>query len=748
MKQERNDIIQLDFSEEMRTSYRDYSVSVIIARALPDVRDGLKPVQRRILYAMSELNLDPKKPHRKSARIVGDTMGKFHPHGDSSIYDALVHMTEDYSLSIPLVDGHGNFGSIDGDGAAAMRYTEARLSEGAMTLLEHLDEGLVEFIPNFDDSEKEPTVLPAMLPNLLINGTTGIAVGMATNIPPHNPVEVIDGAIALMHDPFLSTDDLMALIPGPDFPTGGTIVNGSDLRALYDTGEGRIRIRAKAEIENGDYGRKNIVITEIPYSVAGSKSRLVESLVNVMRDKVFDEISDIRDESSKEGIRIVIEVKKDRDPENLLNGLYKKTAMEDTYSANFLAVKDKQPMLFNLKTMLQEFIDFQEELYTKEYRHLLDKAEKRLEIVGGLIRAVDVIDIIIEVLRGSASVKQARTCLMTGDITDIKFKTAEAPSIAATFDFTERQADAILAMQLSKLIGLEILKLHEENDDLLKEIRRYQKILGKKSELYKVIEQQLLVFRERFAQPRKTVIADLNAKEYVVEEKIEDLYVLIDRFGYTKAIDATTYQKTQEETLREFPHIVRMKSNDRLCLFTAEGNMHQLKAAAIPRTRVKEKGTLLQTLTKVGQETILLYIPFEQMFDSQLLFVTKSGLIKQVSGVEFDTSRTIVSTTKLESGDQLCGVTALSAAEVLSGHMKVIILTEKKLSLGFPLEEVPELKKTSKGVKAITLEKKDTVVYGTAVSDKTDTFTFDGKEYNARKVRNRKRAAKGQNAAL
>lgn len=732
----------------MRTSYRDYSVSVIIARALPDVRDGLKPVQRRILYAMSELNLDPKKPHRKSARIVGDTMGKFHPHGDSSIYDALVHMTEDYSLSIPLVDGHGNFGSIDGDGAAAMRYTEARLSEGAMTLLEHLDEGLVEFLPNFDDSEKEPAVLPAMLPNLLINGTTGIAVGMATNIPPHNPVEVIDGAIALMHDPFLGTDDLMALIPGPDFPTGGTIVNASDLRALYDTGEGRIRIRAKAEIENGDYGRKNIVITEIPFTVAGSKSRLVESLVNVMRDKVFEEISDIRDESSKEGIRIVIEVKKDRDPENLLNGLYKKTAMEDTYSANFLAVKDKQPMLFNLKTMLQEFIDFQEELYTKEYKHLLDKAEKRLEIVGGLIRAVDVIDVIIEVLRGSASVKQARTCLMTGDITDVKFKTAEAPAIAASFDFTERQADAILAMQLSKLIGLEILKLHEENDELLKEIKRYQKILGKKNELYKVIEQQLLVFRERFAQPRKTVIADLNAKEYVVEEKIEDLYVLIDRFGYTKAIDATTYQKTQEETLREFTHIVRMKSNDRLCLFTAEGNMHQLKAAAIPRTRVKEKGTLLQTLTKIGQETVLLYIPFEQMFDSQLLFVTKNGLIKQVSGVEFDTSRAVVSTTKLEPDDRLCGVTAMSAAEVLSGHMKVIILTEKKLSLGFPLEEVPELKKTSKGVKAIALEKKDTVIYGTAVSDKTETFTFDGKEYNARKVRNRKRAAKGQNAAL
>ncbi len=748
MKQERNDIIQLDFSEEMRTSYRDYSVSVIIARALPDVRDGLKPVQRRILYAMSELNLAPKKPHRKSARIVGDTMGKFHPHGDSSIYDALVHMTEDYSLSIPLVDGHGNFGSIDGDGAAAMRYTEARLSEGAMTLLEHLDDGLVEFIPNFDDSEKEPTVLPAMLPNLLINGTTGIAVGMATNIPPHNPVEVIDGAIALMHDPYLSTNELMALIPGPDFPTGGTVINASDLRTLYDTGEGRIRIRAKAEIENGEYGRKNIVITEIPFTVAGSKSRLVESLVNVMRDKVFDEISDIRDESSKEGIRIVIEVKKDRDPENLLNGLYKKTAMEDTYSANFLAVKNKQPMLFTLKTLLQEFIDFQEELYTKEYRHLLAKAQARLEIVGGLIRAVDVIDVIIEVLRGSTSIRQARTCLMCGDITDIRFKTPEASKIAATFDFTERQADAILSMQLSKLIGLEILRLHEENDDLVKKIKQYEKILGKKSELYKVIEQQLLVFRDRFAQARKTVITDLNAKEYIVEEKIEDLYVLIDRFGYTKAIDASTYQKTQEETLREFSHIVRMKSNDRLCLFTAEGNLHQLKVAAIPRTRVREKGTLLQTLTKVGQENILLYIPFEQLFESQLLFVTKNGLIKQVSGIEFDTSRTVITTTKLEPGDTLCGISALSAAEVLSGHRKVILLTEKGLSLGFALEEVPELKKTSKGVKAIALEKNDSVAYATAVSDKAETFSFEGKEYSARKVRNRKRGAKGQNAAL
>ncbi len=748
MQTDKGSIIQLDFAEEMKTSFRDYAVSVIIARALPDVRDGLKPVQRRILYAMNELGLDPKKPHRKSARIVGDTMGKYHPHGDSSIYDALVHMTEDYSLAIPLVDGHGNFGSIDGDGAAAMRYTEARLSEGAMTMLEHLDKGLVTFMPNFDDSEKEPTVLPAMLPNLLINGTTGIAVGMATNIPPHNPVEVIDGAIAVMHDPFIGTDELMQLIPGPDFPTGGTIVNASDLRALYDTGEGRIRIRAKAEIEPAEYGKKNIVITEIPYTVAGNKTRLVESLVAAMKDKVFEEISDVRDESSKEGIRIVIEVKKDRDAENLLNGLYKKTAMEDTYGANFLAVKDKQPILFNLKSLLQEFIDFQEELYTKEYEFLLDKAEKRLEIVGGLIRAVDVIDYIIEVLRGSASVKQARECLTTGNITDIKFRTEEARVAAAKFDFTERQADAILAMQLQKLIGLEILKLHEEQEALLKEIKRYQKILGKRSELYKVIEQQLLIFRERFAQERRTAITELTTREYVVEEKIEDLYVLIDRFGYTKAVDTGAYQKTAEETLKEFVHKIKIRSNDKLCIFTAEGNMYQLKVSSIPRCRVKEKGTLLQVLTKIGQENALFITAFDTMFDAQLLFVTKNGFIKQVSGIEFDTNRAVVAATKLDEGDCLVGVTALSAKEVLSGHQKVILLTDKKLSLGFPLEEVPEQKKTSKGVKAITLEGKDFLIYGSSVDQNTDEFTFDGKVYHAKKIRNRKRGAKGQKATL
>jgi DNA gyrase subunit A len=444
----------MDFSEEMKTSFRDYAMSVIVSRAIPDVRDGLKPVQRRILYSMVELGLDPDKPHRKSARIVGDTMGKYHPHGDSSIYDALVHMTKDYSLMVPLVDGHGNFGSIDGDGAAAMRYTEARLSPGATALLDHLEKGLIEFLPNFDGSEKEPKVLPAMVPNLLINGTTGIAVGMATNMPPHNPNEVFDGVMAYMDNHDISIKELMTYIPAPDFPTGGTIINLDEMEQIYETGEGRIRIRAKVEIENGDNGRKNIVITEIPYTIAGNKLKLVENLASLIKDKVFEEIHDVRDESSKEGIRIVIEVKKDRDIENLLNGLYKKTVMEDTYSVNLLAIKDQQPVTFNLKGLISEFVDFQVELYTKEYDYMLDKAMNRLEIVDGLIKATDIIDLIIEILRGSSSVKQAKTCLIEGNIEGINFKSEASKKTASTLNFTEKQADAILSMQLSKLIGL------------------------------------------------------------------------------------------------------------------------------------------------------------------------------------------------------------------------------------------------------------------------------------------------------
>jgi DNA gyrase subunit A len=743
-----DNIIQMDFSEEMKNSYRNYAMSVIIARALPDVRDGLKPVQRRILYSMSELGLDPKKPHRKSARIVGDTMGKYHPHGDTSIYDALVRMTEDYSLSIPLVDGHGNFGSIDGDGAAAMRYTEARLSEGAMTMLDHLEKGLVSFSPNFDDSEQEPTVLPAMIPNLLINGTTGIAVGMATNIPPHNPVEVIDGTIAYINNPNISIEGLMKHIPAPDFPTGGSIINYNDIQQIYETGEGKIRLRSKVEIEPGENGRKNIIVTEIPYTVAGNKTKLVESLATLMKDKVFDEIFDVRDESSKEGIRIVIEVKKDRDINNLLNGLYKKTPLEDTYGVNLLAVKDQQPIVFNLKSLIEEFVIFQEELYTREYEHLLEKALNRLEIVGGLIKATDVIDLIIEILRGSTSIKQAKGCLLNGDTADIKFKTKQSEKEASKLSFTERQADAILSMPLSKLIGLEILKLHEENDSLENTIKDCRLILGDRSELYKVIKSRLKEFKKIFQQPRRTTYENIQYTEYVEEVKIEDIYVLIDRFGYTKSLDVASFTRVSEETLKEYNHIVCMKNTDKLCLFTAEGFMHQVKAAQIPKCKIKDKGVLIHTLCKVDKENILLYTSFEQLFESQLVFSTKLGFIKLVSGIEFDTIRSTINATKLEDGDSISSIIMLTASDILSGDLKVILLTEKGSSLGFPLEEVSEMKKTGRGVKSVDLDKNDAVAFTTVVKTSTETFIYNGNELNAKKVRNRKRGQKPQKAQL
>lgn len=675
-------------------------------------------------------------------------MGKYHPHGDSSIYDALVHMTEDYSLTLPLVDGHGNFGSIDGDSAAAMRYTEARLSAGAMTLLENLDKGLVPFGPNFDESEKEPLVLPATLPNLLINGTTGIAVGMATNIPPHNTGEVIDGVVAYIKNPDITIKGLMKYIKGPDFPTGAMITNASDIASIYETGEGKLTIRAKTEIEDSDNGRKNIVITQIPYTVAGNKTKLLENLVALTKDKVFDEIYDVRDESSKEGIRLVIEVKKGRNIENLLNGLYKKTSMEDTYGVNMLAVKDKQPITFNLKRMIQEFVLFQEELYTKEYQHLLKKANSRLEIVDGLIKATDVIDLIIEILRGSNSIKQAKDCLIHGNTTDISFKSAKSKKQAASLNFTEPQADAILAMPLSKLIGLELLKLHQEADLLQDNIARYHIVLGNKEELHKVIISRLKDYKKQFAKPRKTLLDNIAKGKYVEEVKEEDLYLLIDRFGYVKSVDTASYSRISSENLAEYAHIVPIRNTDKLCVFTDKGNMYQIKVMNIPKGRVRDKGVLIQSLCKIDHEDVLLYISSEALFESQLVFVTQKGFIKQVSGVDFETTRLAISSTKLDTNDAIAGITPLTVEDVILNNRKVILITKKGLSLGFPLSEVSELKKTSRGVKGITLDEEDLVRYATVVSPEQEEITFDKKHFDPKKIRNRKRGAKGQKAQI
>ncbi len=739
-----NSVIQLDFSEEMKNSFRDYAVSVIISRALPDIRDGLKPVQRRVLFAMNELGLSPDKPHRKSARIVGDTMGKYHPHGDSSIYDALVHMSEEFSLSLPLVDGHGNFGSIDGDSAAAMRYTEARLSGAAMTMLENLDMGLVEFGPNFDESEKEPFVLPATLPNLLINGTTGIAVGMATNIPPHNPSEIIDAVMAYLDNPDITIDSLSEIVKGPDFPTGGIITNADEIKKIYETGEGKLKIRAKAEIEPSDAGRKNIVITEIPYTASGNKQKLLESLVTLAKDKVFDEIYDVRDESSKEGIRMVIEVKKDRDPQNLLNGLYKKTGLEDTYGVNFLAVKDKQPVTFTLKEIISEFIAFQEEIYSKKYKYLLEKAQKRHEIVEGLIKAVDVIDLIIEILRGSKSVAQAKACLTEGDVSDIAFKSFESSMQARTLHFTQAQADAILAMQLSKLIGLELLKLHQENDVLLTNIAEYNLILSSRHELHKTIKARLKTYKKQFRSERKTAFCNYENEEYVENIIEENIYVLVDRFGYAKSLDEITYSKADTTALSEYRHVINMKNTDILCLFTSDANMYRIKVSAIPKCKLRDKGVLMHTLCKIGNEEVVLYTAFEELYESQVLFVTKNGFVKRVSGIEFETTRNQIQASKLEDNDSVIYVKLLSTEDVLSQNLKVAFLTDSGYALSIPLEEISEYKKTSRGVTGIKLSKGDELKDATIIYPEDSEVSLDTRKISVKKIKDGKRAEKGK----
>ena len=622
-----------------------------------------------------------------------------------------------------------------------MRYTEARLSKGAGYLLTGLDHDLVDFAPNFDESEKEPVILPAKLPFLLINGTTGIAVGMTTNIPPHNAGEVIDGTIALLNNPDISTEKLMKYIPGPDFPTGGQIMNADDLKSIYETGEGRIRIRAKYKIEDSDNGRKSIVITEIPFTASGNKTKLVENIMNLMKDRVFDEIYDVRDESSAD-VRIVIEVKKGRDIANLINGLFQKTGLEDTYSVNMLAVKDKQPVLFSLKAMLTEFLEFNAGLYIKEYTHQLDRANKRLEVVEGLIKAVDVIDLIIETLRGSENVRQAKTCLIEGKTEGIKFKNEKSRKAAGKFDFTENQADAILAMPLQRLIGLEILKLKEEDETLLAKIDECNKVLSDKNELHKVMKNALKEAAKALRRDRRTELENLTATGYVEEIKEEDIYVLIDRFGYAKAVDTAAYGKASEDSLNEYTHHILMKNTDKLCMFTAEGSMHQIKAMDIPRCRMKDKGTLVHNLSKVGKEEVLLYTSFSDIFESMLFFVTKQGYVKLVSGAEFDTNRSQISASKLSDGDRLAGVTMLSAAEMLSHRMRVVLITRKKMGLSYNLDEVSEMKKTGRGVKGISLDAEDYVKYAAVVTDDAKTAEFEGDEYRLDGLKDKKRGAR------
>ena len=540
METKQENVIATDYADVMQKSYIDYAMSVIISRALPDVRDGLKPVQRRTLYDMYELGIRYDRPYRKCARIVGDTMGKYHPHGDSSIYEALVVMAQDFKKGKTLVDGHGNFGSIEGDGAAAMRYTEARLEKLTQEVfLADLDKNVVDFMPNFDETEKEPQVLPVKIPNLLVNGADGIAVGMATSIPPHNLGEVVDAVKAYIKNNDISVKGLMRYLKGPDFPTGGLVVNKDDLLNIYETGSGKLRLRGKVEVEKVKGGRQQLVITEIPYTMIGANiGKFLNDVASLVETKKTTDIVDISNQSSKEGIRIVLELKKDADVENLTNMLYKKTRLEDTFGVNMLAVADGRPETLSLKQVIEHHVDFVFEVTTRKYKTLLGKELEKKEIQEGLIKACDVIDLIIEILRGSKSRDQVKKCLVEGITEGIRFKSKASEKAAKNLKFTENQATAILEMRLYRLIGLEIEALQAEYDQTMKNIASYEDILNNYDSMCEVIIEELDGIKKEYSTKRRTVIE--NAEEAVYEEKkMEETEVcfLMDRFGYMRLID-------------------------------------------------------------------------------------------------------------------------------------------------------------------------------------------------------------------
>ena len=569
-------ILRTEYSEEMQKSYLDYSMSVITARAIPDARDGLKPVQRRVLYDMSELRLDHDKPHRKSARIVGDTMGKYHPHGDSSIYETLVVMSQDFKKGMALVDGHGNFGSIEGDGAAAMRYTEARLKKFAEEVyLKDLDK-TVDFVSNYDETEKEPEVLPVRVPNLLINGAEGIAVGMSTSIPPHNLGEVADAVKAYIDNRLMTVEDLMEYLPGPDFPTGGIIANKKDLLSIYETGTGKIRLRGKVEVELGrrKADRDKLVITEIPYTMIGAGiNKFLSDVAELVESRKLPDVVDISNQSSKEGIRIVLELKKDADVNKIRNILYKKTKLEDTYGVNMLAIDDGRPETMNLKQILNTFLEFQYKNMTKKYNVLLEKELEKKEVQEGLIGACDVIDVIIAILRGSRNLKDAKECLMTGNTANIKFRSPGFEEDAKKLCFTERQASAILEMRLYKLIGLEILALQKAYKETLKRIREYRHILSSQKNMDAVIKEDLDRIREEFSVERRTVIED--GEEIVYQEEKEaarEMIFAMDRFGYCKLLEKAVYERNPETVQAEHVETVPVMTDDRICFFTDTGS--------------------------------------------------------------------------------------------------------------------------------------------------------------------------------
>lgn len=737
-------IIRTEYSDVMQKSYIDYAMSVIVARALPDVRDGLKPVQRRTLYDMHELGIKYDKPYRKCARIVGDTMGKYHPHGDSSIYEALVVMAQDFKKGMTLVDGHGNFGSIEGDGAAAMRYTEARLEKVTQeAFLSDLDKDVVDFVPNFDETGKEPEVLPARVPNLLVNGSEGIAVGMATSIPPHNLGEVVDAVKAYMADSRLSDEALLDYVHGPDFPTGGIVINKDDLKEIYRTGQGKIKLRGKVVFEKGKGSEKDrLVITEIPYTMIGANiGKFLNDIYTLVETKKTNDIVDISNQSSKDGIRIVLELRKNADVENLKNMLYKKTKLEDTFGVNMLAVADGRPETLGLRSIIEYFLDFQYEITTRKYRTMLAKELEKKEIQEGLIKACDVIDLIIEILRGSKNIKQAKTCLMQGVTEGIKFKTKVSERAASKLRFSERQASAILEMRLYKLIGLEIEALQKEYDETVKNIAAYEDILENHSSMTKVIKKELDAIKKAYAVPRRTLIE--NAAEAVYEEKkIEEMPVvfIMDRFGYSKTIDMAAYERNKEAVHNENKYIIHCMNTGRLCIFTDTGRLHLIRVMDVPFGRFRDKGTPIDNLCNYDSkiERMIYVDDLAKVITQKLIFGTKNAFFKIVDGREFDVSKRTIAATKLNEGDAVIGIAPSSDIS------HVVIQSHNGYFLKFACTDIPEKKKGAVGVRGMKLSEDDFGEMLYFLKNGTEQLiAYKDKELSLNKLKLAKRDTKG-----
>ncbi len=657
---------------------------------------------------MYELGIRYDRPYRKSARIVGDTMGKYHPHGDSSIYDSLVVMSQDFKKGMPLIDGHGNFGNIEGDGAAAMRYTEARLQKVTQeAFLGDLDKDVVDFVPNFDETEKEPSVLPVKIPHFLVNGSEGIAVGMATSTPPHNLAEVIDATKAYMRNNDISTGELMRYLKGPDFPTGGIVTNKDELLEIYETGTGKIKIRGRVEYEKQKSGKTNVVITQIPYTMIGlGISKFLSDVAALAETKKTQDIVDISNQSSKEGIRIVIELKKDADPENFVNLLYKKTRLEDTFGVNMLAIAGGRPETMGLKAILKAHVDFQYEIATRKYTNLLAKERDRKEVQEGLIKACNVIDLIIEILRGSKDRAMAKACLVEGKTTGIKFRSRESKVMAAQLQFTARQADAILEMRLYKLIGLEIEALISEHEETMANIYRYEDILERRDSMAQVIINELEGYKKEYGRARRTSIE--NAEEAVYREKeVEEMEVvfLMDRFGYAKVIDAATYERNKEAADSENKYVFTCRNTGKVCLFTDTGQLHTIKVSDIPYGRFRDKGTPIDNISNYNseKESIVYLTSQSQLNLRQVIFVTAQSMMKLVDGGEFDVSKRTVAATKLGEGDKVVNVMSLI------DQRSIVLQTREGYFLRFPIEEIPEKKKGAVGVRGMKLGSKDQV---------------------------------------